>query len=210
MLIYRGESRFDLKGAAPVKLPLILNGQTLISCSVECKQAKPSWRNAGELEQFAFLPELGSTVLKRQAITFGNAQLFELAAYPVSYLRFAPVAWLKFRTNITIKNIESMPIYQDISTPIASSEVVANAVPVSTVQVLLLAANEARLGFSITNASSNRILYIDFDGNATVSDYAVRIPANSTYEPPLNYTGNVYGIWNGADAAGKAFVREFL
>jgi hypothetical protein len=208
MLIYRGESRFDLKGTAPVKLPLILNGQTLISCSVESKQAKPNWRNAGELEQFVFLPEIGFTVLKTQTITFGTPQLFELAIAPVSYLRFAPVAWLKFRTNITIKNI--MPIYQDVSMPISSSSVSAAAVPVSTAQVLLLAANETRLGFSITNASGNRILYIDFDGNATVTDYALRIPSNSTYEPPVNYTGNVYGIWNGTDATGKAFVREFL
>jgi hypothetical protein len=101
-----------------------------------------------------------------------------------------------------------MPLYQDPINP-NSSEVVANSVDVATVSTLLLEENPNRLGFSITNAS-NRVLFVDFDGEASVTQYGIRIPSNGVYEPPVNYVGEVHGIWNGTDASGKAFIREFI
>lgn len=104
-LIYRGETRFDLKGAIPVKLPLLLSGQPQIICRVDCLQAKKSWQVAGNLEQFAFLPEAGMVTLSSYNISLAQNQLIDLRVVGSSYLRFTPVKWLVYRVNITIVGI---------------------------------------------------------------------------------------------------------
>lgn len=101
-LIYRGETNFQLKGAIPVKLPLLLTGQDQITCLVQCKQRAKSWTQAGFLEQFAFLPDSGMTTLRRVRIDFDDNQLIDLDVKPQSFLRFIPVKWLKFRASIAI------------------------------------------------------------------------------------------------------------
>lgn len=74
---------------------------------------------------------------------------------------------------------------------------------------LLLAANADRKAFSITN-TTNRVLYLDYDGAATITDFAVAIPGGGYFEPPVNYTGAVHGIWSAVDAGKGALVREFV
>lgn len=106
MLIYRGESRFDLKGTAPVKLPLILTGQAQITCLVQCKQKQKTWSQAGLLEQFAFFGQSGMTTLQKVPMTFDDNQLIGLFVMPQSFLRFTPAKWLNYRTNISIWEIE--------------------------------------------------------------------------------------------------------
>jgi hypothetical protein len=104
-LIYRGETRFDLKGAIPVKLPLLLSGQRQIGCLVQCNQRPQTWKTAGQLEQFAFVNGLGVTTLKRASISFDENQLVDLDVRPQSFLRFTPVNWLVYRTNISIYDL---------------------------------------------------------------------------------------------------------
>lgn len=101
-LIYRGESNFQLKGAIPVKLPLMLTGQEQITCLVQCRQRQASWVQAGLLEQFAFLEQSGMTTLRKIPMIFDDNQLIDLDVKPQSFLRFTPVKWLKFRTMISI------------------------------------------------------------------------------------------------------------
>jgi len=111
-LIYRGETRFDLKRAIPVKLPLILYEQEQIGCLVQCSQRKRTWFQAGLLEQFAFVDGFGFTTLRKTPITFDENQLIDLEVKPQSFLRFNPVKWLIYRTNISIFEVD-MPVYQD-------------------------------------------------------------------------------------------------
>jgi hypothetical protein len=101
-LIYRGETNFQLKGANPVKLPLLLTGQEQITCLVQCRQKAKTWTQAGFLEQFAFLPDSGMTTLRRVRVDFDVNQLIELDVKPQSFLRFIPVKWLNFKTSIAI------------------------------------------------------------------------------------------------------------
>jgi hypothetical protein len=105
-LIYRGETRFDLKGAIPVKLPLILYEQEQVACLVQCSQKPRTWSRAGLLEQFAFVDGVGFTTLRKVPINFDENQLIDLDSKPQSFLRFAPVKWLVYRTNISIFEVE--------------------------------------------------------------------------------------------------------
>jgi|688.fasta_scaffold872799_2 hypothetical protein len=100
-LIYRGETRFDLKGAIPVKLPLLLTGQPNVICRVECSQAPRSWRVVGELEHFAFLSS-GMVTLDSFPINLSDDRLIDLRILDTSYLRFVPKRWIVYRTNILI------------------------------------------------------------------------------------------------------------
>ena len=100
-LIYRGETRFDLKGAIPVKLPLLLTGQANLICRVECSQAPRSWRVAGDLEHFGFLSS-GMVTLDVFSIDFSKDRLIDLRILDTSYLRFVPRRWVVYRTNISI------------------------------------------------------------------------------------------------------------
>jgi hypothetical protein len=213
MLIYRGETRFDLKGAIPVKLPLILNGQEQISCQVTCKSAKPTWRISGELEQFAFLPEAGMITLQKIQLPFNQNQLVNLDRKPQSFLRFTPVKWLTYRTNISISVINKMPLSLSGSSSIAlvPSTTVLNIplIIAAITSTVLLPANVNRIGFSITNTTA-KTLYVDYDGAASTADYAVAIPAGGYFEPPINYTGAVHGVWSAVDAGKGALVREFI
>lgn len=101
-LIYRGETNFQLRGAIPVKLPLMLTGQAQITCTVQCKQRQRTWNQAGLLEQFAFLDQSGMTTLRKIPMIFDDNQLIDLDVKPQSFLRFTPVKWLVYRTNISI------------------------------------------------------------------------------------------------------------
>lgn len=213
MLIYRGETRFDLKGSIPVKLPLILNGQEQISCQVTCKSAKLTWRISGELEHFAFLPEAGMVTLQKIQLPFNQNQLVNLDRKPQSFLRFAPVKWLIYRTNISISVINKMPLSLSGATAVSltPSSVVVNVplIPSTLTSTVLLPANPERIGFSITN-TTNRILYIDYDGSASVTDYAVAIPSGGYFEPPVNFVGAIHGVWSAVDSGKGALVREFV
>lgn len=105
--------------------------------------------------------------------------------------------------------VSSMPISPPPSSSgnaPSSSVVTPTTVNASTASVQLLAANSNRKGFSIINNSS-ATLFIDLDGEASATNYAVALGQGFMYECPINYTGVVSGIWTAAN--GNALVREF-
>lgn len=82
----------------------------------------------------------------------------------------------------------------------------SSTVAASVASVSLLAANAARVEFTVWNAST-AIMYLDFDATATTADYAVRIDPSGYFESPVSYTGQVSAIWSAAN--GSALVRDF-
>lgn len=82
----------------------------------------------------------------------------------------------------------------------------ASTVAASVTSGSLLAANSARSGFSVWNAST-AIMYIDFAATVTAAAYAVRIDPAGYFEMAFGYTGQVSAIWSAAN--GSALVREF-
>lgn len=74
--------------------------------------------------------------------------------------------------------------------------------------VLLLAANAARLGGTIANDSS-AALYLGLGTTAvTTSNYSVRLVQNAYFEIPFGFTGQIRGIWASDPGDGAARVTE--
>lgn len=92
---------------------------------------------------------------------------------------------------------------------VSSDEVAHTTVASSVASQTLLAANPARKCFSIFNLGTEDTLYIRLgDAPAATNDFAVRILPGGYYESPINYTGAVQGVWDGAVGA-FAFMAEY-
>jgi hypothetical protein len=119
-------------------------------------------------------------------------------------------------SNWTIQ-VDYMPISQtDLFSAVNGSSGTANQTSITSVitPVLILAANTNRRSFTIYN-SSTKILYLKLGAYVTgatqsqaIADSGIVIPASGIYEPPLNYTGVINGIWSAAN--GNAIVQEFV
>jgi hypothetical protein len=83
----------------------------------------------------------------------------------------------------------------------STSSTVASAIISGTI----LAANSNRKGATIWNDSTAN-LFIDFDAEASTTDYAVKLSPGGYFEMPFSYTGVISGIWDAAN--GNARVRE--
>jgi hypothetical protein len=81
-------------------------------------------------------------------------------------------------------------------------------VPYSVADVALVDANPERKLVTIQN-TSNRVLYIDFDGAVTTTDFAFSIVANGIYEMPIGFTGEIRGIW-ASGGSGTCKINEFF
>jgi len=95
-------------------------------------------------------------------------------------------------------------------TPISVDQIRPNANSVTSVagsasSVQLLASNPYRLGAAIYNDSSAD-LYLKLGTTASTSSFTVKMAANSYYEVPFSYTGEIDGIWS--SATGNARITE--
>lgn len=95
----------------------------------------------------------------------------------------------------------------------APVKTVVNAVSDTASDVLILAANGARQGASITNDSAAILYLLLGTGTASSTNFTVELYAGDYYELPLNrhgcYTGEIRGIWD-SDSTGSARVTEFV
>lgn len=88
-----------------------------------------------------------------------------------------------------------------------SSTGTMTSVAASASSVTVLASNAARVGAAIYNDSAN-ILYLALSAStASQTAFSIRIMPNSYYDLPVDYTGQINGIWNGN--VGSARVTEF-
>ncbi len=189
MLLYRGETRFDLKGITPIKLPILVNSHQII-IEVSCDRKPTTWNVAGTIQQYALVDRVGFCVLKSFPITFQKKN-YDL--YPQqSQLIFTPVKWLTRRTLISV--YKSMAIYplSGNPNPVASSgknTVVSVLATVTT----LVASDPSRLGMTLQNLG-NKTVYVGFTNAVTATSYAIAIPALQAYEFPTVFTGALWAI----------------
>jgi hypothetical protein len=99
-----------------------------------------------------------------------------------------------------------MPIFADPTVVRLATTANPATVAAATTSTAILAANNNRKGATIWN-NSNGVLFLEFGATAAVATAAVRLPANSVYEVPFDYVGQIAGIWNSNN--GNAQVREF-
>jgi hypothetical protein len=103
--------------------------------------------------------------------------------------------------------VNDMPLF-NVGNPSSASATTKKVVNYSVTEVVLVDASPDRKMVSIQN-SSNRILYIDFDGAVTTTDFGIPIPANAIYEQPVGFTGEIRGIW-ATGGSGSARIIEYL
>ena len=97
-----------------------------------------------------------------------------------------------------------------VSTPASTTSTIAT-IPSSIVEVLLLAANPNRTGFSIRNTSTMDTLYVKASAAGPAASpvfHTVALVPGAYYEDPFHYVGPVYGVWAAA-ATGAALVDEY-
>lgn len=80
-------------------------------------------------------------------------------------------------------------------------------VAASLTDVQLLPPNIRRSSFSIWNDSQDTLYMLANDGVASGSNFTVIIAPSGYYETPVNYGGEVRGIWNGTH--GGARITEY-
>lgn len=94
--------------------------------------------------------------------------------------------------------------------PTSSSNVNTTTVAVNVASTTLLAANPQRAGAIVINNSTKAILYINFGSAASLTNYTYKLAINGGgVEVPFDYVGEIFGIWDKADASGSAKVQEF-
>ena len=82
-----------------------------------------------------------------------------------------------------------------------SSTGTLTSVNAANTSTTLLASNANRLGAIFYNDSSNK-LYLGLTSSAvSTSSYTVQLMPNSYWEMPIDYTGQINGIWNGTNGA---------
>lgn len=108
---------------------------------------------------------------------------------------------------IAYSNGDSMPLYHAPQTASATVSTLSSITDVqsSATAVELLPNNPARLGFGVFNLSTS-VLYLAMGETASASNFTARLEPNDYYEPPINYTGSISGIW--ASANGSAKITE--
>lgn len=190
--------------AKPDKASILLNQSELI-IRVKADVMRDSWKYAATISRFIGHPD-NPTFLESWELGF-DKKLICLPKLTIPYqLAINPAKWLG---NYTLSIWESsMGIYTD---PAASST--ANAVASATVAAtnvaagaVILAANPNRKSFTIQNTSTS-ILYLGYGTVPTVTDFVVAIPAKSFFDPNINFSGEIKGLWTNTN--GNALVKEF-
>lgn len=88
-----------------------------------------------------------------------------------------------------------------------STNATVNSVASLASNVTLLSARVGRRGFTIWNNSS-AILYVKLGATATSSDCTKKMAADEFWACPIEYNGQVDGIW--ASSNGAALVTEIV
>lgn len=172
--------------------------------------AKPTWYKAGFLYPVLDISDVGKVRNFGQAINL-NKQLVkfeELKNIPFQ-LEFVAYSWIP---SIILNFWESdMPSYS--SSPVfngITSNVTPSTVAVSnTTSTLLSATTVGKLGSTITNNSKVGKLYLSIGSAASLTNYDKILGYLETFETPFNWSGDIFGIWDKADAAGNAKVKDF-
>lgn len=93
-------------------------------------------------------------------------------------------------------------------TPTKSTTGVLSNVTSTLTNTVLLASNAARLGATFFNDSPTEVLYIALSTSpASLTQYSIKLMPLSYWELPIDYTGQINGIWNN-QAGGAVRITE--
>jgi len=106
---------------------------------------------------------------------------------------------------IDMPSYPSLPIYSGITNTISATTISVS----NTASVTLSVANPNKIGTSIINNSTKSKLYISLGVAATLTVYDKILGIGEVFETPFNWSGDIFGIWDKADATGNAKVKDF-
>lgn len=152
-----------------------------------------------------FKPQRISSYLTSEIIRFPDPPrewLYRLAIKKLTLPnQFVP----NFEVRIYMPSYSSGPAFGGSTNVVIANTVAAD----STKSVTLSAANPTKIGSSITNNSKVGKLYVSIGSAASLTNYDKILNYLETFETPFNWAGDVFGIWDKADSAGSARVRDF-
>lgn len=178
-------------------------------------EAPATWTKAAEVTQAVDLSPLGEwTPDKKYEILWLNQltliKPLKLDTYDGFRLKIERVRWINLLDIQIYQSLENMPqIYNEPATSLAASAISSATVAASTTSISLIAANASRKWIKIINTSATADLYIDYDGAASLLDYAEKIPRggnNAIVISGEEWRGAIAGIWSTAN--GAAMIRE--
>jgi hypothetical protein len=103
--------------------------------------------------------------------------------------------------------VNDMP-YSSLGNAAAATNVVKTIVTASVTAVVLAPADPDTKLLTFSNNSA-KSLYLDYDGDVTGTDFADEVKANTKYEMPTPFSGEVKGIW-ATGATGTCKVVRFI
>lgn len=103
--------------------------------------------------------------------------------------------------------VNDMP-YSSIGNPEGATSAVSSTVAASVTAVVLAAADPDTKKLVFTN-TSNRSLFLDYDGDVTTTSWTDEVKTNVKFEMPVAFAGEVKGIW-ASGATGSCKVTRFV
>ena len=126
---------------------------------------------------------------------------YSLAVKQLIFGNSPPIQW-----SLTV----DMPLFNPGYPAVQSTALATvSSVPVSTANVVILAANPNRSGATVTNTSKTSSLYLELGNPASITSYSVKILPGGYDEVPFGFTGILNGIWDKADTGAAAVIHEF-
>lgn len=197
-----------LDNNSELSIPLLLDAPELFYSGA----ANLSSVQIGTWLHWEFIDGLGWTTIARYpayrgknllTIATGFHEQYKLSFLP-AYSRSTPIAF-----SFKLWRPVNMPLFArssgGSSLPV-STAAAATAVSAATSTTTILAANSARDGASIWNAST-ATLYLEMGDTVSSTDFAVALGSGDYFEVPYNYTGIITGVWTAVN--GNAMVREY-
>jgi hypothetical protein len=185
--------------------PNLLFQQSELVLKIKTDSRRDSWKYAATVSRFIGHPD-SPTFLESWELGF-DKKLIYLPKLRIPYqLSINPAKWLG---NYTISIWESsMGIYTDPSSAGTSNVVATITIPATNdpKAAVILAANPNRKSFTIKNTSSSS-LFLGYGSVPTATDFTVEVPAKSFFDPSINFSGEIKGIWTNTN--GNAVVKEF-
>jgi hypothetical protein len=183
----------------PVALNLLFEQSELV-LEVKTDSRRDSWKYAATVSRFIDHPD-NPTFLESWELGF-DKKLIYLPKLRIPYqLSINPAKWLGNYTLIIWESL--MGIYTDPAVGATANTVLSTTVAAGAV---ILAANPNRKSFTIKNTSSSS-LFLGYASVPTAIDFTVEIPAKSFFDPSINFSGEIKGLWTNTN--GNAVVKEF-
>ena len=99
----------------------------------------------------------------------------------------------------------SAPVFNGSTNAVAASIVATD----NTKSVILSVSNPNKIGTTIINNSAKGKLYVSVGIAASLTVYDKILNYLEVYESPFNWSGDIFGIWDKADAQGNARIKDF-